>query len=87
MFINLVFDYCISCTLARLLFHFLLYSMPVFSTGTVERTPTDCRTDGCGKNAECIREGAAFVCRCLPGTAGRAEVECYSGRTSSTLQF
>lgn len=59
----------------------------LFSTGTIERTPTDCRTDGCGKNAECIREGAAFVCRCLPGTAGRAEVQCYSGRTRNTLQF
>lgn len=61
--------------------------MSAFATGTIERTPTDCRTDGCGKNAECIREGAAFVCRCLPGTAGRAEVECYSGRTRNTLQF
>jgi hypothetical protein len=55
-----------------------------FNAGTVDRTPTDCRTEGCGKNAECIREGAVFVCRCLPGTTGRAEVECHSGRTRNT---
>jgi hypothetical protein len=53
--------------------------------GTIDRTPTDCRTEGCGKNAECIREGAVFVCRCLPGTTGRPEVECHSGRTRNTL--
>ena len=53
--------------------------------GSVERSPTDCRTEGCGKNAECIREGAVFVCRCPPGTTGRAEVECVPGKTRNSL--
>lgn len=41
----------------------------------------DCRTEGCGKNAECIREDAFFVCRCLPGFSGRPDVECQSGES------
>lgn len=39
----------------------------------------DCRTEGCGKNAECIREQAFFVCRCPPGMNGIPEKECYRG--------
>lgn len=39
----------------------------------------DCRTQGCGKNAECIREQAFFVCRCLPGTSGQPNLECTRG--------
>ncbi|XP_026669631.1 neurogenic locus notch homolog protein 1-like, partial [Ceratina calcarata] len=38
----------------------------------------DCRTNGCGKGAECIRDGAIFVCRCPPGTSGSPDVECSS---------
>lgn len=50
--------------------------------GTVERQPGDCRTLGCGRGAECLREGAVFVCRCPPGTVGKPEVECRPGRTT-----
>ncbi|CAH1986493.1 unnamed protein product [Acanthoscelides obtectus] len=41
-----------------------------------ERSSVDCRTEGCGKHAECIREQALFVCRCLPGYTGNAEQDC-----------
>lgn len=44
--------------------------------GAQERSVIDCRTKGCGKNGECLREGAEFVCRCIPGTEGDADVEC-----------
>lgn len=53
----------------------------------------DCRTEGCGKNAECIREQAVFVCRCPPGTTGRANIECTRGEstpinsTNATLTY
>ena len=40
----------------------------------------DCRTVGCGKNAECIRDGTEFVCRCPPGTTGSPNVECATGK-------
>lgn len=49
--------------------------------GTAERGVVDCRTEGCGKNAECLREHAFFVCRCLPGTSGRPEIECFRGKS------
>lgn len=47
--------------------------------GTAQRGPVDCRTEGCGKNAECIREQAFFVCRCPPGTSGQPNIECHRG--------
>lgn len=54
--------------------------------GTIEeRHVVDCRTDGCGKNAECIREQAFFVCRCLPGHTGRPEVGCQRGKKTLML--
>lgn len=63
----------------------IIFYVCFLNAGTTDHAPTDCRTEGCGKNAECIREGAAFVCHCLPGTTGRAEVECRSGRTTNIL--
>lgn len=57
-----------------------MYSNHYFYSGTAERGVVDCRTEGCGQNAECIREQAFFVCRCLPGTSGRPEVECRRGK-------
>lgn len=42
----------------------------------------DCRTQGCGKNAECIREQAEFVCRCPPGTKGLPNIECVRGESA-----
>jgi hypothetical protein len=38
----------------------------------------DCRTTGCGINGECLREGGEFVCRCIPGTEGQADIECHT---------
>ncbi|CAH2073959.1 unnamed protein product, partial [Iphiclides podalirius] len=43
-----------------------------------ELSVVDCRTNGCGLNGECLREGAEFVCRCIPGTEGQADVECHT---------
>lgn len=45
----------------------------------------DCRTQGCGKNAECIREQAEFVCRCPPGTKGLPNVECRRGESAPLI--
>lgn len=58
----------------------------------MEKSLADCRTDGCGKNAECIRENAFFVCRCLPGHSGRPEIGCQWGKmimmlTINTILF
>lgn len=47
-------------------------------SGAQERSVIDCRTTGCGINGECLREGAEFVCRCIPGTEGQADVECHT---------
>lgn len=46
--------------------------------GAQERSVIDCRTKGCGKNGECLREGAEFICRCIPGTEGDADIECHT---------
>lgn len=48
----------------------------VYFPGSQKRSVIDCRTNGCGKNGECLREGAEFVCRCIPGTEGDANIEC-----------
>lgn len=45
----------------------------------------DCRTLGCGKNAECIREQAEFVCRCPPGTKGLPNIECQRGESTPVI--
>lgn len=52
----------------------------LFYSGSEKSGEVDCRTEGCGKNAECIREDAEFVCRCLPGYSGRPEVDCQRGK-------
>lgn len=51
----------------------------VISGTSDNTTKTDCRTEGCGKNSECIREQAFFVCRCLPGYSGVPEIGCIRG--------
>lgn len=59
----------------------------VLNVGTEQRSVVDCRTEGCGKGAECIRELAVFVCRCPPGTAGDASVECRRGKFLNPYLF
>lgn len=54
----------------------------VFSGTSDNTTKTDCRTEGCGKNSECIREQAFFVCRCLPGFSGAPEIGCLRGESA-----
>jgi len=55
--------------------------------GSSDRDLGDCRTNGCGKNAECIRDGAIFVCRCPPGTSGSPDIECTTGRKIRPTNF
>lgn len=49
------------------------------SSGSADKSALDCRTIGCGKGAECIRDGPIFVCRCPPGSTGSPDVECKTG--------
>lgn len=44
---------------------FSVLSLNVFLSGKIERTPgsTDCRTSGCKRGSECIREGVVYVCK------------------------
>lgn len=66
-----VSNYC------RIFFLFIVYNSIL---GSQDRSALDCRTEGCGKNAECIREQAFFVCRCKPGYSGEPETECRKGK-------
>lgn len=57
--------------------------MLTYVLGTSEKVSvSDCRTDGCGKNSECIREQAYFVCRCLPGYSSVPDKGCQRGKFS-----
>lgn len=50
--------------------------------GSSEKSVSDCRTEGCTPNSECIREQAFFVCRCLPGYIGDPKEGCQRGKYS-----
>lgn len=59
-------------------FHVCIITKYIFMTGGQEKSLVDCRTTGCGVNGECLREGPEFVCRCIPGTEGQADIECHT---------
>lgn len=58
----------------------VIFLNKIYFIGAQEPSVVDCRTTGCGINGECLREGAEFVCRCIPGTEGQADIECHTSK-------
>lgn len=49
-------------------------------SGDAKKLPTDCRTNGCGKGANCQLKDGGYICQCPPGTIGSPLKECTLGK-------
>lgn len=51
-----------------------------FLSGDMKKLPADCRTNGCGKGANCQLKDGGYTCQCPPGTTGSPQKECNPGK-------